>query len=67
MIAVSSAHRRESIAATEFAINELKRTVPIWKKVGLVSSSHLIKSQEIYEDCDAVWKKNTEQDSTECL
>lgn len=33
MIAISSAHRRESLAATDFAINELKRTVPIWKKV----------------------------------
>jgi molybdopterin synthase catalytic subunit len=33
MIAISSAHRRESLAAVEFAIDELKRTVPIWKKV----------------------------------
>jgi molybdopterin synthase catalytic subunit len=33
MIAISSAHRSESLAATDFAINELKRTVPIWKKV----------------------------------
>ena len=33
MIAISSTHRRESIAATEYAIDELKRTVPIWKKV----------------------------------
>jgi molybdopterin synthase catalytic subunit len=33
MIAVSSPHRRESIAACEYAIDELKRDVPIWKKV----------------------------------
>ena len=33
LIAVSSPHRTESLHAVEFAINELKRTVPIWKKV----------------------------------
>lgn len=32
-IAISSEHRKDSLAAVEFAINELKRTVPIWKKV----------------------------------
>jgi molybdopterin synthase catalytic subunit len=33
MIAISSTHRKESLEAVDFAINELKRTVPIWKKV----------------------------------
>lgn len=33
LIAVSSPHRTESLKAVEFAINELKKTVPIWKKV----------------------------------
>jgi molybdopterin synthase catalytic subunit len=33
LIAVSSPHRTESLHAVEFAINELKKTVPIWKKV----------------------------------
>lgn len=32
VIAVSSAHRREALAAVEFGIDELKATVPIWKK-----------------------------------
>lgn len=35
LIAVSSAHRSESLKAVDFAINELKRTVPIWKKVAV--------------------------------
>lgn len=33
VIAVSSGHRREAVEAAHFAIDELKRTVPIWKKV----------------------------------
>ena len=36
LIAVSSPHRTESLEAVDFAINELKRTVPIWKKVSPV-------------------------------
>ena len=32
VIAVSAAHRRAAFAACEWAICELKRTVPIWKK-----------------------------------
>ena len=32
MIAVSSAHRDAAFAATRFAIEEIKKTVPIWKK-----------------------------------
>lgn len=35
MIAVSSEHRIAAIEAAHFAIDELKRTVPIWKKVVL--------------------------------
>lgn len=31
-IAVSSAHRKESIEAMHYTINTLKKTVPIWKK-----------------------------------
>jgi molybdopterin synthase catalytic subunit len=33
LIAISSAHRTESLEAVHYAIDELKRTVPIWKKV----------------------------------
>ncbi len=32
MIATSSAHRRESLAALGYVIDTLKATVPIWKK-----------------------------------
>jgi len=32
VIAVSTAHRKASIAACEYAIDRLKETVPIWKK-----------------------------------
>jgi molybdopterin synthase catalytic subunit len=31
-VAVSSAHRREAFVAGQFLIDELKATVPIWKK-----------------------------------
>jgi MoaE-MoaD fusion protein len=41
VISVSAPHRRAAFAACEWAIKELKRTVPIWKK-------------EFYED-GAVW------------
>lgn len=46
-IAVSSAHRREALEACQFAINELKKSVPIWKK-------------EIYAGEAAAWKENKE-------
>ena len=32
LIAVSAAHRGEAFAACQFAIDTLKRTVPVWKK-----------------------------------
>mmetsp|Transcript_5318 Transcript_5318/g.6193 ORF Transcript_5318/g.6193 Transcript_5318/m.6193 type:complete len:194 (+) Transcript_5318:157-738(+) len=48
IIAVSSAHRKESLKAVEFAINRLKEAVPIWKK-------------EVYGGGDkATWKENSE-------
>ena len=33
IIAISSEHRRESLEAVQFAIDALKASVPIWKKV----------------------------------
>ena len=47
VIAVSSAHRREALEATHWAIDELKATVPIWKK-------------EFFEGGE-VWQENAEQ------
>lgn len=32
VIAISAAHRKESFAACQYAIDRLKETVPIWKK-----------------------------------
>jgi len=46
IIAISSAHRSESLEAVHYAIDELKATVPIWKK-------------EFYAD-GSVWKGNAE-------
>lgn len=45
-IAVSSVHRVDSLEACKFLIDELKASVPIWKK-------------EVYENGE-VWKENSE-------
>ena len=51
VIAITSAHRKESLDAVQFAIDTLKATVPIWKK-------------EIYEESNDEtndeWKENKE-------
>ena len=49
MIAVSSAHRKESLEAVQYLIDTIKATVPIWKK-------------EIYSDGTS-WKANAESRS----
>lgn len=63
IIAISSKHRKESLEAVEFAIDTLKATVTIWKKVGRASSCTLhciVCLQEIYEDGNSEWKQNKE-------
>ena len=47
IIAVSSEHRRDSLQAVQFAIDEIKATVPIWKL-------------EVYAGDSRVWKENKE-------
>lgn len=47
IIGISSPHREDSIAATQYAMNTLKAEVPIWKK-------------EIYADGSGDWKENKE-------
>lgn len=47
VIAVSSAHRKESLEAVQYAIETVKAIVPVWKK-------------EIYADESGSWKKNKE-------
>jgi molybdopterin synthase catalytic subunit len=48
VIAVSAPHRQAAFAACEWAIRELKRTVPIWKK-------------EVFEDGE-VWVEGEGKD-----
>ncbi|XP_047536724.1 molybdopterin synthase catalytic subunit [Vanessa atalanta] len=50
VIAVSSPHRRDSLDAVSYCIDQLKSNVPIWKK-------------EIYEGAEPVWKENVECNS----
>ena len=48
VIAVSSPHRQQSLAAVHFAIDTVKATVPIWKK-------------EVYAgEAPSRWKANQE-------
>jgi molybdopterin synthase catalytic subunit len=47
VILFSSPHRRDSLEAVSWAIDELKAKVPVWKK-------------EYYENEKAIWKENSE-------
>lgn len=42
IIAVSAKHRKASFQGCEFIIDELKKTVPIWKKEFLKDGSHWV-------------------------
>jgi len=52
VISVSAPHRKAAFEACEWAIRELKRTVPIWKK-------------EVYEDGEAWVEPQTNTDNTD--
>ena len=45
VIAVSSQHRKASFAACEFLIDELKKTVPIWKKEFMTNGAYWVNSR----------------------
>ncbi|XP_023022503.2 molybdenum cofactor synthesis 2B [Leptinotarsa decemlineata] len=47
IIGISSPHREEAIKATNWCIDNVKKSVPIWKK-------------EIYADSESQWKENKE-------
>lgn len=49
VIAISSPHRATSLDAVSFAINELKKRVPIWKKEKYAG-----------DGAESTWKENTE-------
>ncbi|MCP4456778.1 MAG: molybdenum cofactor biosynthesis protein MoaE [Cytophagales bacterium] len=42
VVGVSSAHRKEAFPACQFLIDELKKTVPIWKKEYFTDNSHWV-------------------------
>ena len=42
IIAVSATHRKAAFEACEYAIDELKKSVPIWKKEYLESGAHWV-------------------------
>ena len=45
IIAVSAMHRAASFEACQYAIDALKRSVPIWKKEFLIDGSHWVGSR----------------------
>ena len=52
LIYISSSHRVHALQASQYAIDTLKSTVPIWKK-------------EFYDDgSDATWKANVKDSSS---
>jgi molybdopterin synthase catalytic subunit len=46
LIAVSASHRKDAFSACEFAIDELKKIVPIWKKEVTADSGYWIGKEE---------------------
>ncbi|GGG13668.1 ThiF family adenylyltransferase [Paenibacillus abyssi] len=54
-IALSSPHRPEAYAASRYAIEELKRTVPIWKKEIYEDGVEWVEGCHIYE---TAWMEN---------
>ena len=56
LIAISSAHRKESLEAVHFAIDELKKTVPIWKKVFIILC--LIRFLTIHNQHTTTYERN---------
>jgi len=51
VIAVSAPHRRAAFEACEWAIRELKRTVPIWKKEVFEDGEVWVEGQGVKEGC----------------
>ena len=42
VVGVAAAHRKEAFPACQFLIDELKKTVPIWKKEYFTDNSHWV-------------------------
>lgn len=64
IIAASSEHRKEAIDAVSFAIDALKSSTTIWKKVNnsLLTDRHGRNDslQELYAEGSGEWKENKE-------
>jgi len=60
LIAISSAHRGESLQAVQYAIDELKRSVPIWKKEFYKNNNDNNNDNNNNIDNDSNWKINNE-------
>lgn len=59
LIGCSSAHREASFEATFFILNEIKKSVPIWKKIALGSSNNPSRSSGSHwsDKSEAFWLK----------
>jgi len=55
VIAVSSPHRKTSLEAVQYAIEELKKSVPVWKKEFYSEPSG---SSEWKENKECMWSTN---------
>lgn len=55
IIAISSPHRKESLEAVQFAIDEVKKKVPIWKKEFYGGESEGISAWKENKECP--WSK----------
>ena len=56
VIAISSAHRKESLEAVQFSIDALKASVPIWKKEVYDGEEENTESWKANPEC--TWKEN---------
>jgi molybdopterin synthase catalytic subunit len=60
IIVVSSPHRKDSLDAVHFAIDQVKALVPIWKKEIYGSGENIQQNHEIAEKNEGKWKTNKE-------
>ncbi len=64
VIAVSAPHRRAAFAACEWAIRELKRTVPIWKKEVFADGEIWVEGESASASADYTDSENRKKETT---
>lgn len=57
VIAISSPHRKSSLEALPFALDELKKMVPIWKKEFYKSKDDTCQESQWKENPECTWSK----------